>query len=110
MDLPVLYLSSTSSLDLAMMVHFPQPLCFLLNLSPYQNSCSGFLNDLWEFDPSHGYWTDLTSLVQGDIPPPRFWFGFTPDLDTKTIYIFGGLGPGRCYSRAEVITLIGCLS
>ena len=54
---------------------------------------AGDLGDLHVYDLVTAAWTDLTSLVNGDVPTPRYSQGFT-SIGEK-IYLFGGWDGGR---------------
>ncbi len=49
---------------------------------------SGPLDDFFTFNPANMKWTDLTRLVSGDSPGPRFAFGFASS--GGKIFVFGG--------------------
>jgi hypothetical protein len=49
---------------------------------------AGPVNDLFVFDPAAAAWTDLTDAVQGPLPSPRQYFGFTAAFGK--LFSFGG--------------------
>ena len=54
-------------------------------LRPY---CAGDLNDLHEFDPASGAWTDLSAALSGTPPVSRDSHGFTSA--GGKLYVHGG--------------------
>ena len=45
-----------------------------------------YLNDLWQYDISNNFWTQLTP--SGSLPPPRAWHSYV--YNANTMLIFGG--------------------
>ncbi|KAF9429209.1 hypothetical protein BGZ76_001668 [Entomortierella beljakovae] len=64
----------------------------------------GTVPGLYAYNPTRG-WRDLSSLVVGDIPPPRFGSCLVPVNEGSKMILFGGVDPSGNYSLNDIYTL-----
>ncbi|XP_041809693.1 acyl-CoA-binding domain-containing protein 4 isoform X2 [Chelmon rostratus] len=68
-----------------------------------QNYCK---DSLWKLELDNDFWFPMNSSASGPIPPCARGHSATYDPDSKSVFVYGGLREGQCYSELYILNTL----
>uniref|UniRef100_UPI0037E7D7C9 rab9 effector protein with kelch motifs n=1 Tax=Semicossyphus pulcher TaxID=241346 RepID=UPI0037E7D7C9 len=68
-----------------------------------QNYCR---DSLWKLELDNDFWFPMNSSASGPVPPCARGHSASYDPDSKSVFVYGGLREGQCYSELYILNTL----
>ncbi|XP_077476986.1 uncharacterized protein LOC144089735 isoform X1 [Stigmatopora argus] len=69
----------------------------------HQTSCK---DSLWKLELDNDFWYPMSASTSGPAPPCARGHSVTYDPESKSIFVYGGLKEGQCYSQLHILNTL----